>query len=65
MPPSNREAMERIIGAVDRLPKGQRDAIKLWLLGHNHQEIARELDITIQASHMRIHRARKKLRQER
>lgn len=63
--PATREAMERIMGAVDRLPPRQRDVMRLRMLGKSHPEIAKELGITIPSSWMRLARARKKLRRDR
>src|ERR1700716_2088635 len=64
--PSTQEApieLREIRGAVQRLPKKQREPLILhWLHGLKYEEIARRMDLPIGTVQSRISRARKALR---
>ena len=57
------EAQERISAALDELPAKLRTVVVLKdVYGLPHEEIADELGITVSAAKVRLHRARRKLR---
>jgi RNA polymerase sigma-70 factor (ECF subfamily) len=57
------EAQERISAALDELPAKLRSVVVLKdVYGLPHEEIADELGITVSAAKVRLHRARRKLR---
>jgi len=57
------EALERIAAALDELPPKLRSVVVLKdVYGLSHTEIAAELGITVSAAKVRLHRARRKLR---
>ena len=57
------EALERISEALDELPPKLRTVVVLKdVYGMSHEAIADELDITVAAAKVRLHRGRRKLR---
>jgi RNA polymerase sigma-70 factor (ECF subfamily) len=57
------EALDRIAGALDDLPAKLRSVVVLKdVYGMSHEAIADELGITVSAAKVRLHRARRKLR---
>ena len=57
------EALGRISAALDELPGKLRSVVVLKdVYGLSHEEIADELGITVSAAKVRLHRARRKLR---
>jgi RNA polymerase sigma-70 factor (ECF subfamily) len=57
------EALERISAALDDLPGKLRSVVVLKdVYGMSHEAIAEELGITVSAAKVRLHRARRKLR---
>jgi RNA polymerase sigma-70 factor (ECF subfamily) len=57
------EALDRISHALDELPAKLRTVVVLKdVYGLPHEEIADELGITVSAAKVRLHRARRKLR---
>lgn len=57
------ESLERISGALDELPSKLRSVIVLKdVYGLPHEAIADELGITVAAAKVRLHRARRRLR---
>ena len=57
------EALERISVALDDLPAKLRSVVVLKdVYGMSHEAIAEELGITVSAAKVRLHRARRKLR---
>ncbi|HEY7938230.1 MAG TPA: sigma-70 family RNA polymerase sigma factor, partial [Acidimicrobiales bacterium] len=59
------EALARIAAALDQLPAKLRAVVVLKdVYGLPHEEIADELGITVSAAKVRLHRARRKLRED-
>jgi RNA polymerase sigma-70 factor (ECF subfamily) len=57
------DALDRISGALDELPSKLRSVVVLKdVYGLSHEAIADELGITVAAAKVRLHRARRKLR---
>jgi len=57
------EALERIADALDELPAKLRSVVVLKdVYGLSHEAIAEELGISVSAAKVRLHRARRKLR---
>ena len=57
------EALDRISAALDDLPAKLRSVVVLKdVYGMSHEAIADELGITVSAAKVRLHRARRKLR---
>lgn len=57
------EALDRIAAALDDLPAKLRSVVVLKdVYGMSHEAIAEELGITVSAAKVRLHRARRKLR---
>lgn len=57
------EVVASVVGAVGRLPSGQRDAVRLFYLDDlSHSEVAAALGIEVNAVKARLHRARRSLR---
>jgi len=57
------EALDRISSALDELPAKLRSVVVLKdVYGLSHEAIAEELGITVSAAKVRLHRARRKLR---
>ena len=57
------EALDRISAALDDLPAKLRSVVVLKdVYGMSHEAIAEELGITVSAAKVRLHRARRKLR---
>ena len=57
------EALDRIAGALDELPSKLRNVVVLKdVYGLSHEAIAEELGISVAAAKVRLHRARRKLR---
>ena len=57
------EALDRIAAALDELPAKLRSVVVLKdVYGLSHEAIADELGITVSAAKVRLHRARRKLR---
>lgn len=57
------EARDRLTGALARLSESDRMVVVLKdIYGFPHEEIAAELDISVSACKVRLHRARKRLR---
>lgn len=57
------DALERISSALDQLPAKLRSVVVLKdVYGMSHEAIADELGITVAAAKVRLHRARRKLR---
>jgi RNA polymerase sigma-70 factor (ECF subfamily) len=60
---SARQQLARLMRAIDRLPEGQRDVLRLaFLEGRSYPEIAEELDISEANVKTRVNRARLRLR---
>jgi RNA polymerase sigma-70 factor (ECF subfamily) len=60
---SARQQLARVMRAIDRLPEGQRDVLRLaFLEGRSYPEIAEELDISEANVKTRVNRARLRLR---
>jgi RNA polymerase sigma-70 factor (ECF subfamily) len=58
-----RQELGRLMRAIDRLPEGQRDVLRLaFLEGRSYPEIAAELDISEANVKTRVNRARSRLR---
>lgn len=58
----NLELRGRLVGALDALPKGQRQVVILKdVYGWTHAEIAETMDISVTAAKVRLHRARARL----
>ena len=58
-----RQELSRLLRAIDRLPEGQRDVLRLaFLEGRSYTEIAEELDISEANVKTRVNRARSRLR---
>lgn len=58
-----RQQLGRVMRAIDRLPEGQRDVLRLaFLEGRSYPEIAEELDISEANVKTRVNRARLRLR---
>lgn len=58
-----RDDLARLLGAITRLPEGQRDVLRLaFLEGRSYEEIARELGISLGNVKTRVNRARARLR---
>ncbi len=56
--------VERVRGAIERLPDGYRSVLSLYLLeGYDHGEIAEILKITESTSKSQFNRAKKKLKE--
>ncbi len=59
----NRQQVRRLLRAIDLLPEGQRDVLRLaFLEGRSYQEIAEELGISEGNVKTRVNRARARLR---
>ena len=59
----DREDLARLMIAIERLPEGQRDVLRLaFVEGHSYQEVALELGITEGNVKTRVNRARSRLR---
>ena len=56
------ERVTRLRHAVAELPKGQRHCLRLWLHDFSYEEIARALDISIEAVRSRVRDAKRSLR---
>jgi RNA polymerase sigma-70 factor (ECF subfamily) len=57
------EALDRIADALDDLPAKLRSVVVLKdVYGMSHEAIAEELGISVSAAKVRLHRARRKLR---
>jgi RNA polymerase sigma-70 factor (ECF subfamily) len=57
------EALERITDAIETLPAKLRHVVVLKdVYGLSHEDIAAELDISVAAAKVRLHRARRKLK---
>ena len=48
--------------AMEELPEGQRKSLGLWLGGYQYDEIAKELDLSLDAVRSRLRDARRQLR---
>ena len=60
---SARQQLARLMRAIERLPEGQRDVLRLaFLEGRSYPEIAEELDISEANVKTRVNRARLRLR---
>jgi RNA polymerase sigma-70 factor (ECF subfamily) len=58
-----RQQLARLLRAIDRLPEGQRDVLRLaFLEGRSYPEIAEQLDISEANVKTRVNRARLRLR---
>jgi RNA polymerase sigma-70 factor (ECF subfamily) len=58
-----RQELSRLMRAIERLPEGQRDVLRLaFLEGRSYPEIAAELDISEANVKTRVNRARSRLR---
>ena len=60
-----REALDRVLAAIDALPTGQREAAALFYLGdYAQREVAAFLDLPVTTVNNRLHAARKRLTAE-